>query len=326
MSTAKSLRIVFMGTPEFATTILKKLVTTGHTVVACVTVPDKPAGRGRKLQESDVKKYAQSEQIQLLQPEKLKDETFINDLKALDADLFIVVAFRMLPKVVWSIPKMGTFNLHGSLLPQYRGAAPINWAVMNGETETGVSTFFINEAIDTGDVLLQAPLAIAPNDTVGEVHDNMMHLGAEVVVKTVTQLAEGKLTPQAQTLPTNTTVHPAPKLFKPDCELSLDKSPQEAHNFIRGLSPYPTAWIRLKHVVKQEEKILKLFRSLPLVTFNEKNNGTLNKIGKQLILPLQEGAVELLEVQLEGKKRMATTDFLAGFNVEEWEVVPLRKH
>lgn len=321
MSTAKSSRIIFMGTPEFATTILKKLVETNHSVVACVTVPDKPAGRGRKLNESDVKQYAQSVEIPILQPEKLKDEAFIEQLKSFNADLFIVVAFRMLPKVVWEIPKLGTFNLHGSLLPQYRGAAPINWAVMNGEKLTGVTTFFINENIDTGDILLQKSMTIGENETVGEVHDRMMHVGADLVIETVRQLTEEDLHSQPQIVDENLPLKQAPKLFKQDCLLELNTSASEAHDFIRGLSPYPTAWIRLINKAKGQEKTLKLFRSLPLLDYKATTQNTFIKSGKQLILPLKEGALELLEVQLEGKKRMHTQDFLAGFNIEEWEIV-----
>lgn len=318
MKNPKELQIVFMGTPEFATTILKKLVTTNHTVVACVTVPDKPAGRGRKLQESDVKKYATTVGIPVLQPEKLKDPEFISALKTYEADLFIVVAFRMLPKIVWELPPLGTFNLHGSLLPQYRGAAPINWAVMNGEKETGVTTFFINEEIDTGDILLQAKLPIGADETVGEVHDKMMHLGATVVVETVQQLANNTLTSQPQQHSGD--LLPAPKLFKNDCKLDLNSSPEKAHNFIRGLSPYPTAWITLKNTQREEVKTLKIFRSKLTDEEIPSNNPQLIHQNKRLFIPLKQGTLELLEVQLEGKKRLPAKAFLAGFNVEEWEV------
>ena len=311
-------RIVFMGTPEFASTILKKLVDEGFPVLACVTAPDKPAGRGRKIQESDVKKTATALALPILQPERLKEEQFIANLKQLNADIYIVVAFRMLPKEVWELPKLGTINLHGSLLPAYRGAAPINWAIINGETETGVTTFFINEKIDTGDILLQKTIPIVKNETAGSLHDKMMHVGANLVVETINKLYKEGLTASKQEN-VNANFKPAPKIFKNDCKIDFNKTTKELANFIHGLSPYPGAWLTLVHLPKQQEKTFKLFEceevvqkrsEYPKLTIEEDN----------LILTWNNGSLKLLAVQLEGKKRLAVKDFLSGFSPEDWEV------
>ena len=317
MKSKEELGIVFMGTPDFAVTILEKLISEKYNIKAVVTIPDKPAGRGQKLHESAVKKCALSHQLPILQPESLRDEDFITALKETDADLFIVVAFRMLPKLVWEIPAMGTFNLHGSLLPEYRGAAPINWAVINGEKETGVTTFFIDEEIDTGHIIMADRMSIGENETAGEVHDRMMVLGAETVAKTVELIRKGEATPQPQQ---GKDLKAAPKIHKQDCLLNFDQPIESLHNFIRGMSPYPTAWLKLKHKEKQEEKTLKVFLS-NIINQSKYEEIKLLEDNRQLILQTQFGQLSLLEIQLEGKKRLDVKSFLSGFNVDEWEIV-----
>lgn len=317
MKSKEELGIVFMGTPDFAVTILEKLISEKYNIKAVVTIPDKPAGRGQKLHESAVKKCALSHQLPILQPESLRDEDFITALKESDADLFIVVAFRMLPKLVWEIPAMGTINLHGSLLPEYRGAAPINWAVINGEKETGVTTFFIDEEIDTGHIIMADRMSIGENETAGEVHDRMMVLGAETVAKTVELIRKGEATPQPQQ---GKNLKTAPKIHKQDCLLNFDQPIESLHNFIRGMSPYPTAWLKLKHKEKQEEKTLKVFLS-NIINQSKYAEIKLLEDNRQLILQTQFGQLSLLEIQLEGKKRLDVKSFLSGFNVDEWEIV-----
>ena len=317
MKEKKDLNIVFMGTPEFAVTILEKLVQESYNIKAVVTAPDRPAGRGRKLQGSAVKESAIQHNLPVLQPTHLKDEDFIQELKSLEADLFIVVAFRMLPKVVWEIPSMGTFNLHGSSLPQYRGAAPINWAVINGETETGVITFFIDEKIDTGQILLSDTLSIGENETAGELHDRMMVLGAQTVTNTVELIRQGKAQPNPQP---EGDLKAAPKISKQDCLLDLGKSIKSIHNFIRGMSPYPTAWIKLQHKENNDKKTLKLFHS-EILNEEEHAQLALRNENKSLVLETPSGALTLLEVQLEGKKRLDAVSFLAGFPIEDWSIV-----
>lgn len=317
MKDKEALKIVFMGTPEFAVTILDKIVEENYQVVSVVTAPDRPAGRGRRLNESAVKKAATAYNLPVLQPEKLRDEEFLAELKALEADLFIVVAFRMLPKDVWSIPSMGTFNLHGSLLPQYRGAAPINWAIINGEKETGVTTFFIDEKIDTGNILLKDTLSIGGNETAGELHDRMMHVGAQTVADTIELIRTGKA--KAEPQDDSLALKEAPKINKQDCLIDFNLEIQELHNLIRGMSPYPTAWLTLKHIESGDIKTLKVFRthiadrtgssSLALVTED-----------RQLFLQTTKGKLEILELQLEGKRRLETKDFILGFNSDEWEI------
>lgn len=313
----EALRIVFMGTPEFAVTILDKIVSDGYQVVGCVTVPDKPAGRGQKIHESAVKQYAVKNNLNVLQPEKLKSEDFIQELVNLHADIFVVVAFRMLPKVVWNMPKMGTFNLHGSLLPDYRGAAPINWAVINGETETGVTTFFLNEEIDTGEIILQDRMTIGPNETAGEVHDRMMHLGANAVVRTLELLSSGSYTTQPQE--TSESIKSAPKLFRENCRIDFTQEGIAIHNFIRGLSPYPAAWTEIIHNESGNVKTLKIFN-----TTCEKQDlqftSHFQREGKRLFLSLKGSRLEIHELQVEGKRRMTTQDFLLGFAIEEWKI------
>lgn len=317
MKEKKDLNIVFMGTPEFAVTILEKLIKELYNIKAVVTAPDRPAGRGRKLQGSAVKECALNHNLTILQPNNLKEENFIQDLKSYNADLFIVVAFRMLPKIVWEIPALGTFNLHGSLLPQYRGAAPINWAVINGETETGVTTFFIDEKIDTGQILMSEKLSISKNETAGELHDRMMILGAQTVVDTVELIRLGNANPKPQP---EANLKAAPKISKQDCLLELNQPIEFLHNFIRGMSPYPTAWIRLKNNLNGDEKTLKIFRSEILNT--DKNpKVSLKSEEKKLILETLFGSLLLLEVQLEGKKRLDSISFLTGFSIEQWGII-----
>ncbi|HLW30199.1 MAG TPA: methionyl-tRNA formyltransferase [Brumimicrobium sp.] len=317
MKEKNELDIVFMGTPEFAVTILERLIKEEYNIKAVVTAPDRPAGRGRKLQGSAVKESALKHNLKVLQPTNLKDEDFISELESLNADLFIVVAFRMLPKAIWEIPKMGTFNLHGSLLPQYRGAAPINWAIINGENETGVTTFFIDEKIDTGQIIESRKMSIGENETAGELHDRMMILGAQTVVDTVELIRKGLV--QAKPQPEGD-LKEAPKISKQDCLVDFNKPIHSVHNFIRGMSPYPTAWIRLEHKDSLQQKTLKIFKSK--VSSEEKYPSIkLNKLDKSLILNTLNGSLELIEVQLEGKKRLDAPSFLSGFDPIEWKVI-----
>jgi len=279
--TKQDLRIIFLGTPEFATESLRALVEGGYNVVAVVTMPDKPAGRGHQLQYSDVKKYALEAGIPVLQPEKLKDEAFVEELRSYRADLQIVVAFRMLPEVVWAMPRLGTFNLHASLLPQYRGAAPINWAVMNGDTETGATTFMLKHEIDTGNMILQQRIPIGEDENVGSVHDRLM------------EIAE---------------LRPAPKIFKEDCEIRFaDKTAQEVKNFVRGLSPYPAAWANL--TINGQ-----YFENVKIYAVETMDNGQWTMDKSSIIVPCREGAVRVLELQAPGKKRMDARSFLNGIH------------
>ena len=308
--TKKDLRIVYLGTPEFAAASLRALVEGGYNVVAVVTMPDKPAGRGHQLQFSDVKKYALSVGLPVLQPEKLKDEAFVEELRSYHADLQIVVAFRMLPEVVWAMPRLGTFNLHASLLPQYRGAAPINWAVMNGDTETGITTFMLKHEIDTGNMILQERISIGPDENVGSVHDRLMELGKELVLRTVDLIIDCEnmriplpTTPQ----PEIEEMRPAPKIFKEDCEIKFsEKTALEVKNFVRGLSPYPAAWCNLT-INGQVLENVKIYS----VEVTNHQSPTTNK---DIIIPCMDGAVRILELQVPGKKRMETKAFLNGMH------------
>lgn len=317
MKNKEELDIVFMGTPAFAVTILEQLIKEGYNIKAVVTAPDRPAGRGRKLKGSAVKECAMAYEIPILQPTNLKDEAFVSELKGFKADLFIVVAFRMLPKVIWEIPPMGTFNLHGSLLPQYRGAAPINWAIINGEKETGVTSFFIDEKIDTGEIILSQKMPIHENETAGELHDRMMVVAAQTVADTVELIRKGEAQPKPQP---EGDLKEAPKIHKQDCLIDFHLPINEIHNFILGMSPYPTAWMKLKNKENGQEKTLKVFRS-EFPEMKENTKVKLEKQGKKLILNALKGSIHLLEVQLEGKKRLDYISFLAGFNPEEWEIV-----
>ena len=300
-----------MGTPEFAVAGLRALVEGGYKVVAVVTMPDKPAGRGHQLQFSDVKKYALEAGLPVLQPEKLKDEAFVEELRSYKADLQIVTAFRMLPEVVWAMPRLGTFNVHGSLLPQYRGAAPINWAVMNGEKETGLTTFMLKHEIDTGNMILQERIAIGPDENVGSVHDRLMALSTQMVLRTVDLIidCENKGIPVPTTpQPESTELKPAPKIFKEDCEIRFEeKTAEEVHNFVRGLSPYPAAWCSL--TIKGET-----FDNVKVYAVETMDNGQWTMDKSSIIVPCKEGAVRVLELQVPGKKRMDAKSFLNGLH------------
>ncbi len=302
-------RIVFMGTPAFAVASLDALVKAGYPVVGVVTAPDKPAGRGMKLTGSAVKQYALAHQLPLLQPEKLKNPSFIEELRSLKADLQIVVAFRMLPEIVWSMPPMGTVNVHGSLLPQYRGAAPINWALINGETETGVTTFKLQHEIDTGNILLQERLPIGENDTAGDIHDTMKEIGADLLIKTVAALADGTLREIPQQLVENRQLKHAPKIFTDTCRINWQQPVSDIHNLIRGLSPFPGAFTTF------EEKTLKIFRSKK-ITARAGTPGSFVSDGKTYLhFAAADGYIAVEELQLEGKKRMQTEDFLRGYKI-----------
>jgi methionyl-tRNA formyltransferase len=304
------MRIVFMGTPEFAVPALQILLENGYEIPAVVTAPDKPGGR-LGMQQSAVKQFAVERGLKVLQPEKLKDAAFLESFRALQADLLVVVAFRMLPEVVWSLPPLGAVNLHGSLLPKYRGAAPINWAVIQGEKETGLTTFFLKKQIDTGDILFQESLPIGPDETAGELHDRMMRLGAELILKTVRAIESGAAQAQPQTDALATL---APKIFPEDCRIDFDRPVAQVHNFVRGLSPYPGAWTML------DGKILKILRARPLETGPTNTPpGQFFSDGKHwLRIRAADGLLEVLELQLEGKRRMPVKDFLNGFK-RDWE-------
>ena len=302
------MRIIFMGTPDFAVPSLKILLDNDYDVVGVITATDKYGGRGnKKLMESPVKKFAIANGLKVLQPEKFRNETFLEELRALKADLQIVVAFRMLPEVVWNMPTIGTFNLHGSLLPKYRGAAPINWAVINGETETGCTTFFIQHKIDTGDLLFQKKLAIGENDTAGDVHDRMMEMGAGLVLKTVKAIEKGdyELKKQEDAQATK-----APKIFHDTCEINFDQDVKEVHNFIRGLSPWPAAWTTLNDL---QFKILKSTAELADHDYALGEFITDNK--KVLKITAKNGFIHVHHLQLQGKKRMDTAAFLNGYKI-----------
>lgn len=306
----KELRIVYMGTPEFAVEPLKRLVEEGYNVVGVVTMPDKPAGRGQHVQESPVKKYALSEDIPVLQPEKLRDEDFLVQLKMLQADIQIVVAFRMLPEVVWNMPRLGTFNLHASLLPQYRGAAPINWAIINGEKETGVTTFFLKHEIDTGNIILQRSTPISDDDNVGTLYDRLMNMGADLVVETMERITMGDVSTMPQD--DGVAVNPAPKIFKEDCKINWQKSAIELHNFVRGLSPYPAAFTEVKND-KGQVLSLKVLETEVIDQTVSEQPGTLISDGKkQLYFATEEGYLSIKRLQLAGKKAMTTEELLRG--------------
>ena len=307
----KDLRIVFFGTPEFAVESLDAIISNGFNVVGVVTMPDKIAGRGHKLYQSDVKRYAVEHNLNILQPERLKSEDFLKSLRDLNADLFIVIAFRMLPREVWQMPRLGTFNLHASLLPKYRGAAPINRAVMNGDTETGVTTFFLKHEIDTGDMIMQRKIEILPEDNVGDVHDKLMHLGAGMVVETVDSILDGTLTTTPQPEGEFT---PAPKIFKEDCCIDWTRSSVDVHNHIRGLSPYPAAWtVIIENTGRPLE--CKIFSTrLTEEPVENEPTGTLRKDGRHLFAACGDKWLEILSLQPAGKKRMAADAFLLGYH------------
>ena len=316
MMKKEDLRIVYMGTPEFAVESLRCLVEGGYNVVGVITMPDKPAGRGHRLQPSPVKQYAQEHGLPLLQPEKLKNEDFLEALRAWQADLQIVVAFRMLPQVVWAMPRLGTFNLHASLLPQYRGAAPINWAVINGETETGLTTFFLRQEIDTGEVIRQVRVPIADTDDVGAVHDRLMLLGGQLVTDTVDDILAGRVTPIPQEqMPTDTPLRPAPKIFKDTCRIDWNRPAKQVYDFIRGLSPYPAAWTELQQP-GQPPVVLKIFESEKLPQPHSLTPGTVQTDGKTYLrVAVADGFVGIRSLQLPGKRRLSVEELLRGFHL-----------
>lgn len=310
---AKSLRIVFMGTPEFASTSLRMLVKEGYNIVAVVTTPDKPAGRGQKMHESDVKLTAKELGLPILQPEKLRDEEFLAALKALDIDLGIVIAFRMLPEVVWAMPKYGTFNLHASLLPQYRGAAPINWAIINGEKQTGITTFLLNHEIDKGAIIEQQAVDILPEDNIGSLYDKLMHCGAGLVLRTVDKIAEGGYETIEQMHVDENTLRPAPKIFKEDGRMDWSRNVVDIHNLVRGLSPYPAAW---SPIFKNGEECgsLKIFTTHIEPAEINVAPGSVKSDGKSYVaIAASDGWVYLDEVQMAGKRRMTIKELLLGW-------------
>ena len=311
--TKNDLRIVFLGTPDFAVESLRRIVDGGYNVVGVVTMPDKPAGRGHKLYQSPVKEFALAQGLHLMQPVRLKDPEFIEELRSLEADLFIVIAFRMLPEVVWTMPRLGTFNLHASLLPRYRGAAPINWAVINGDTETGVTTFFLKHEIDTGDIIAQERVEILPTDNVGDVHDRLMLLGADLTIKTIDNIIAGTLTTVAQEeLIGDTEPTPAPKIFKETCKIDWNAPAVTIHNLVRGLSPYPAAWTTLLDG-DTELGAVKIFETRIHPANTNLSPGEIIIEGQTLLVGTGDGnPIEILSLQAPGKRRMPTPDFLRG--------------
>ncbi|WP_452228515.1 methionyl-tRNA formyltransferase [Lacinutrix sp. MEBiC02404] len=309
----RDLRIVFMGTPDFAVATLQTLVENKYNIVGVITAPDKPAGRGRKLNESAVKEYAKSQGLHIMQPTNLKAESFTEALAALNANLQIVVAFRMLPKVVWQMPAYGTFNLHASLLPNYRGAAPINWAVINGEAKTGVSTFFIDEKIDTGAMILQEEVTIEENENAGSLHDKLMCLGSNLVLKTVGLIAEGDVetTPQ----PENAEMKTAYKLNKDNCKIDFNDTLDNIYNKVRGLSPYPAAWCILQN--KEETLDIKIYAAEKEVEAHDLEIGKVITTKKEIKVSVQEGYLIIKEIKLPGKRKMDANSLLNGYNFDE---------
>ena len=310
MASIKDIRIIFMGTPEFAVASLDTLVNEGCNIVGVITAPDKPAGRGMQLQQSAVKKYALEKNLNILQPEKLKNTEFIETLRSLQADIQIVVAFRMLPEIVWSMPPMGTINVHASLLPQYRGAAPINWAIINGENETGITTFKLQQEIDTGNILLQEKISIGENETAGELHDALKKLGASVLIKTIRSLADGTLKelPQSEIQNSKSEIKHAPKINSETCQINWNKNAENIFNLIRGLSPYPAAFTYLN------DKMLKIFFGKKEIKTHHYSNGDFETDGKTFLkFACANGFIHCTDIQLQGKKRMLIEDFLRGY-------------
>ena len=313
----EKLRIVFMGTPDFAVGILDTIVKNNYEIVGVITAADKPAGRGQKVKYSAVKEYALANNLHLLQPTNLKDDQFLAELKELNANLQVVVAFRMLPEVVWRMPKIGTFNLHASLLPNYRGAAPINWAIINGETKTGVTTFFIDDKIDTGAMILSNEIEISENETAGELHDKLMHLGSKTVIETLQLIEQGnvKTTIQTETAEIKT----AYKLNKENCKIDWTKSGNEIHNLIRGLSPYPCAWCFFED--HNEEWNVKIYDAAFIKEKHDKKSGTLITTKKEMMVAVEDGFMKILSLQFPGKKKMLASDVLNGSSFSETALV-----
>ncbi len=308
------LKIVFMGTPEFAVASLDALVNAGYYIVGVITAPDKPSGRSMQMNESAVKKYAVEHKLKILQPEKLKNPDFISELKLLNADVQVVVAFRMLPEIVWNMPPLGTINVHASLLPQYRGAAPINWTIINGETETGITTFKLQQEIDTGNILLQKKVSISENETAGELHDALKELGAQLIVKTMHQIEEENIVEQPQQSTVNgrqsTDLKHAPKIFTETCKIDWNKNADDINNLIRGLSPYPTAFTNLY------DKILKIYSGEKEIINHQLLIGDVQSDNKTYLkFACADGFINCTDIQLQGKKRMKVEDFLRGYKV-----------
>ena len=314
-----SLKIIFMGTPDFSVPMLDILNKSHHEVIGVVTVSDKPAGRGQKIKTSAIKDYAIKNNLLTLQPENLKDPEFINELKKLNADLFVVIAFRMLPEVVWGMPKKGTINLHASLLPQYRGAAPINWAIINGEKESGVTTFFIEKEIDTGKIIEQLKVEIGANTNVGELYSQLIELGEKIIGSTVDNISENNIVAIDQKTILDGEIKNAPKIFKKDCIIDWNDTKQNIHNKIRGLSPYPGAKSFLYNKNKEREMMFKLLKSeIDDITFSEKPSITSSKKG--IYIKCKDGYICISALQMEGKKAMNHNEFLAGNNLTDWSI------
>ncbi len=320
MKNRKELSIVFMGTPDFAVGILDAIFKSNFSIKAVVTSPDKPSGRGLHLNESAIKKYAKEQHLTILQPDKLKDETFLAELKMLNADLFVVVAFRMLPEQVWAMPKLGTINLHASLLPQYRGAAPINWAIINGEKTTGVTTFYIEKEIDTGKIILQAQTEIGIDENVGSLYLRLMELGSETMIATLDKINEGEIQPTAQEEMIEQPLKSAPKIFKEDCKINWSDNVSNIFNFVRGLSPYPTAWTMLHNRITGEQKQFKIYLS-EITNIRSENHIELKEDKNGILFPCCDYFIAVQELQQEGKRRMHFKEFLAGNKIEQWELI-----
>jgi methionyl-tRNA formyltransferase len=320
--TGKDLKIVFMGTPEFAVESLKVLLDAKMNIVGVVTASDKPSGRGKKVQSSPVKQFAERNHLRIMQTDNLKDPEFINKLTILKPDLNVVVAFRMLPEAVWSLPVYGTINLHASLLPQYRGAAPINWAIINGERQTGVSTFLIDHQIDTGNILFQEKVNIGKNETAGELHDRLMKIGANLVLRTVNSIAEGSIKPIPQdTLLAEDMIKPAPKIFKEKCRINWSDSVDDVHNFIRGLSPYPAGWTEF--VSPGNKYQIKIFKTGKVMVNHSVPFGTIETDGKKVLrIAVKGGYLDVLILQLAGKRQLQIPEFLRGFpEIEKYRAI-----
>ncbi len=313
----EKLRIVFMGTPEFAVGILDTILKNNYEIVGVITAADKPAGRGQKIKYSAVKEYALENNLTLLQPTNLKDEGFLSELKALNANLQIIVAFRMLPKVVWEMPKYGTFNLHASLLPNYRGAAPINWAIINGETKTGVTTFYIDDKIDTGAMILSSEIEIDEEENAGQLHDRLMVLGSETVLKTLQLIESGNVNPKIQE--NNDEIKTAYKLDKDNCKINWKQSAREIHNLIRGLSPYPVAWCYFKD--NDQEWNVKIYESKIIVEEHSETVGKIIATKKELKIAVANGFIQILSLQFPGKKKMTASELLNGMSFSEKAIV-----
>lgn len=313
----KDLRIVFLGTPEFAVESLDRIHSAGYDIAAVVTMPDKPAGRGHKLLQSPVKQWAVAHDIKVLQPVRLKDQAFVDELRSLNANLFVVIAFRMLPEVVWRMPELGTFNLHASLLPRYRGAAPINHAVMNGDTKTGVTTFFLKHEIDTGDIIAQQSIEIAPDEDAGSVHDRLMLLGADLTLATLRSIVDGTLRTisQDELLTAGEEPTPAPKIFRETCEIDWNRSADEIHNHVRGLAPYPAAWTRLTLPGQTGATEMKVLKVAPDSNTSLDAGQVIVDHGRLIVGCAGQTAVEILQLKPEGKRAMAAADFLRGLHL-----------